>query len=102
MMDICIHVSESLCCTPETNETFYVNYTPIKLQKKRLVKLILMYYTKPNFFNPVNNNICYGIKYLTQYIDYCMKSIKILIWEFPLWLSGLRTQNSVHENAGLT
>ena len=26
---------------------------------------------------------------------------KNLLWEFPLWLSGLRTQPSVREDAGL-
>ena len=24
-----------------------------------------------------------------------------MYWEFPLWLSGLRHQNSVHEDVGL-
>ena len=27
---IYIYVSESLCCTPETNTTLYINYTSIK------------------------------------------------------------------------
>ena len=26
---------------------------------------------------------------------------KLLVLEFPLWLSGLRTQHSVHKDAGL-
>ena len=25
-----IYVTESLCCTPETNTTLYINYTSIK------------------------------------------------------------------------
>ena len=28
-MDLCI--TESLCCTPETNTTFSINYTPINI-----------------------------------------------------------------------
>ena len=27
--DICICITESLCCTPETNITLFINYTPI-------------------------------------------------------------------------
>ena len=27
--------------------------------------------------------------------------LKMLSWEFPSWLSRLRTQNNVHEDAGL-
>ena len=28
--DICVHVSESLCCSSETNTALESNYTPIK------------------------------------------------------------------------
>lgn len=36
-MNICTCVTESFCCTPETNTTIFVNYTPIKKkhQKKK-------------------------------------------------------------------
>ena len=37
---ICICITESLCCTPETNTTLLINYTPIenkKLKKKRCI-----------------------------------------------------------------
>ena len=32
---ICICVTDSLCCTAETNTTLYINYTPIKIKKKK-------------------------------------------------------------------
>ena len=37
-MDICICITESLCCTPETNTTLLIDYTPIYNKKffKRL------------------------------------------------------------------
>ena len=28
-IDTCIHITESLCCTHETNTTLLINYTPI-------------------------------------------------------------------------
>ena len=28
-IDTCICITESLCCTPETNTTLLINYTPI-------------------------------------------------------------------------
>ena len=31
-----ICVTESLCCTPETNTTLYINYTSIKKLKNKL------------------------------------------------------------------
>ena len=34
-MDMCMCMTDSLCCTPETNTTLLVNYTPIKLKKKK-------------------------------------------------------------------
>jgi len=30
----CICIAESLCCTVETSRTFYINYAPIKINKK--------------------------------------------------------------------
>ena len=39
-MDICICITDSLCCTAETNTTFKINYTPIiffKATKKLVV-----------------------------------------------------------------
>lgn len=32
-MDICLHIPDSLHCTPETDTTLQVNYSPIKLKK---------------------------------------------------------------------
>ena len=29
-VDICICITDSLCCTPETNRILQINYTPIK------------------------------------------------------------------------
>ena len=34
-MDICICITDSFCCTPETNTTLSVNYTPIKFNLKK-------------------------------------------------------------------
>ena len=31
-MDICIRITDSLCCTPEANTALQVNYNPIKLK----------------------------------------------------------------------
>ena len=39
-MSICIRITDSLCCTHETNTTLQINYTPIKLKWKRKIKLI--------------------------------------------------------------
>ena len=36
-MDICTGITDSCCCTPETNMTFQINYTPIKLKKKDIL-----------------------------------------------------------------
>ena len=36
-MDMCMCMTDSLCCTPETNTTLLVNYTPIKLKKKKQI-----------------------------------------------------------------
>ena len=33
-MDINTCMTDSLCCTPETNTTVYINYTPLKLNLK--------------------------------------------------------------------
>ena len=33
-MDICICITDSLCCTAETNTILYINYTLIKTKKK--------------------------------------------------------------------
>ena len=33
-LDICICITDSLCCTPETNTTLSINHTPIKNFKK--------------------------------------------------------------------
>ena len=35
-----MHITDSLCCTPETNTTLYINYTPIKIFKKELIFLM--------------------------------------------------------------
>ena len=35
-MDICIGITESLCCTPETKLTILQNKIKIKLKKKRI------------------------------------------------------------------
>lgn len=32
-MDVCVWITESLCCTPEANTTLQVNTIPRKLQK---------------------------------------------------------------------
>ena len=34
--DICIHLTESLCCTYQTNTTLQINYTLIKINLKKL------------------------------------------------------------------
>ena len=36
-MDICVHITDSFCCTPETNNPLS-NYTSIKLKKKKKKK----------------------------------------------------------------
>ena len=41
-MDICICITDPLCCTPETNTTFYVNYMPIKFLKKEKKKKTML------------------------------------------------------------
>ena len=33
-IDLCICITESLCCTPETNTIWLINYTPIKKKLK--------------------------------------------------------------------
>ena len=35
--DICICITDLLCCTPETNTRLYSNYTPIKNFFKKMV-----------------------------------------------------------------
>ena len=34
-MDICICITNSLCCTFEANTILSINYTPVKLEKKK-------------------------------------------------------------------
>ena len=34
--DICIRITDSLCCTAETNKTLYINYTPLKKELGKL------------------------------------------------------------------
>ena len=34
-MAICIHITDSLCCTPGTNTTLHVNYATLKSKKKK-------------------------------------------------------------------
>ena len=36
-MDICMYVTDSFCCTPQTNTTLKVNYTPLKLKIKNTI-----------------------------------------------------------------
>ena len=36
-MNICTCITESLCCTPESHITLWINYTPIKQTEKTLV-----------------------------------------------------------------
>lgn len=33
-MEICVHIIDSLYCTPETNTVLQIDYTPIKLKTK--------------------------------------------------------------------
>ena len=37
-IDICISVTELLCCTPETNTIWLINYTPIKQSLKIIIQ----------------------------------------------------------------
>ena len=43
-IDTCIFITVSLCCTPKTNTTLLINYTPIKnslkKKKQRVTKLL--------------------------------------------------------------
>ena len=41
-VDICICITDSLCCTPETNTTLKINYTPIKRKKFVVIKGLLV------------------------------------------------------------
>ena len=34
--DTCTHIADSLCCIAETNTTLQSNYTPIKIDLKKL------------------------------------------------------------------
>ena len=34
-MNICTCITESFCCTPETNTTLFINYTPIKKKPRK-------------------------------------------------------------------
>ena len=36
-----VYITESLCCTPETNTTLWINYTSIKTERKKKEKLLL-------------------------------------------------------------
>ena len=33
--DTCIHITDSVCCTAETNTTLQSNYTPIKINLRK-------------------------------------------------------------------
>ena len=46
-MDICICVTDSPCCMPETNTTLWVNYTSIKIFKKE-VTMTFIFSTEGN------------------------------------------------------
>ena len=50
MEKICVYIciTESLCCTPETNTTLQINYTSIK-EKKNKYKYILVAILKTLF-----------------------------------------------------
>ena len=37
-MDVCICATDSHCCTPETNTTLWINYTPVKSLKNLEIK----------------------------------------------------------------
>ena len=37
--DTCVHIANSLCCTVETSTTLQSNYTPIKINLRKEVKL---------------------------------------------------------------
>ena len=37
-MNVCICITESFCCTPETNTTLEINYTPTTFKKKKRKK----------------------------------------------------------------
>ena len=41
-MNICICMTESHCCTPETNITIQINYTPIKISLQKEITEIRM------------------------------------------------------------
>ena len=41
-VDICICITDSLCCISETNTTLSINYTPIKINLKRKRKDIIL------------------------------------------------------------
>ena len=34
-VDRCIRITDSLCCTSETNTTLEINYTPIKIKEEK-------------------------------------------------------------------
>ena len=51
-MNICVCITESLCCTPEMNTTLYTNYTPIK---SKLMKSLVMTYLQILFLGTLSD-----------------------------------------------
>ena len=66
--------SELFCCTLETNTTLQSNYTPIKMGKKRLKKIVQLKSKRPcsslrDIHNSLSFNSYEGTKAVTQVED---------------------------------
>ena len=44
-----IYITDSLWCIPKTNMTWYINYTSIKLKKKKHTKVLSVIYIFSNY-----------------------------------------------------
>ena len=83
-MTICTCITESLCSTPESNITLWINYTPIKQTEKTLVdcdkhlknhEIILKFFNNGTYAIRVNT----VLQILIQFIWVCVYLICIFM-----------------------
>ena len=77
IIDTCICITESLCCTPEINTTLLINYTPISFKKffSKTTKDLKIFNFKINFIFP--DEICH---------EFLIKIIGRKLWLSLFWL----------------
>ena len=56
-MSVCVWITDSLCCTPETNTTLCIHHTPIKSKLKKKKRGLVMTYVQIPFLGTLSDAV---------------------------------------------